>query len=158
MFRLLCVLDCLITLDIIVMCISICAVDPSELVGQPIETVINHQDYIDHYGRNRGYVNSITDTFCCKRGHVNKNNLISISPISVVELRPNKTNFSYRPRNKNSVNRRNLVQIKENENHKFQDLKFAVVNARSIANKLDKIKHIIYEDNIDVLALTEKWI
>ena len=39
-----------------------------------------------------------------------------------------------------------------------ENIKFAVVNARSIANKIEEIKHLIDEDKIDVLAITETWL
>ena len=87
-----------ITLEILVMCLSVYEAGPHELVGQPIKTIINHRDDIGYFGRNRGQVTNVVDEFGYKRGQVNKNNLISISPIDIIEPRQNKSKYSSIPR------------------------------------------------------------
>ena len=106
----------LITLEILVMCLSVYEAGPHELVGQPIKTIINHRDDIGYFGRNRGQVTNVVDHFGYKRGHVNKNNLISISSIDIIEPRQKKSNNSSVPRMKNAVNFSNLIQISKKRN------------------------------------------
>ena len=64
------------------MCLSVYEAGPHVLVGQPIKTW--HRDDIGYFGRNRGQVTDVVDDFGYKRGFVNKNNLISISPVDII--------------------------------------------------------------------------
>ena len=87
----------------------------------------------------------------CKHG-------IQISPIDTI-IRPRKQLIA-NPSLGTCFNNLIQVPIASNGNTKCTNgnVKFAVVNARSVANKIDEIKHIIDEDKIDVLAITETWL
>ena len=87
----------------------------------------------------------------CKHG-------IQISPIETI-IRPRKQLIANHSR---GTCFDNVIQIPIASNVKTKctkrNVKFAVINARSIANKIDEIKHIIDEDSIDILAITETWL
>ena len=84
-------------------------------------------------------------------------NLSTISPIDVISKQRSADRST---KHQNGVNYRNLVKIECNisEKDKPKTLKFGVVNARSVCNKVDIISDIIYSEKLDILAICETWI
>ena len=98
------------------------------------------------YDHNAGYMSNI------RRG--NRGGQKLRRPIKVIEgNRPN-----YDTKRVSYVNRNNLISVVDSSGVSLQNALFASVNARSVRNKIDQIKHAIYEENIDILALTETWL
>lgn len=50
----------------------------------------------------------------------------------------------------------NLSQL--NPNHSIRSLKICTWNARSIVNKRIKLETIIFQENLDILCITESWL
>ena len=76
------------------------------------------------------------------------------------ERRPIKAFFGRRPEGKRRVvdtpmNYANLIPIVHSSKPSLQHAVFATLNACSVRNRIDQIKHTVNEENIDILALTE---
>ncbi len=110
-------------------------------VGQPISVVLSNHTR-DTPFRPRP---------ACKHG-------IQISPIDTV-IRPRKQLIAKRTNGSCSGNLIHVpIRSRNKDKCTNENVKFAVINARSIANKIDEIKHIIDDGKIDILAITETWL
>ena len=59
---------------------------------------------------------------------------------------------------RNELRARGLVEIGCKDAKYDRGTKFALFNARSVANKVDVIKHMVIDDSLDICAITEMWL
>ena len=60
--------------------------------------------------------------------------------------------------NDSNFRKRVLVDIQTDTSQEKSGASFALFNARSVANKIDFIKHMIIEESLDICAITETWL
>ena len=58
----------------------------------------------------------------------------------------------------NGHNSDNLIPLVNTRDISLRNATIATLNARSISNKIDIMKHVLYEENIDILGVTEIWL
>ena len=57
-----------------------------------------------------------------------------------------------------SINRSALITVCDHRNSSIHNTTFATVNARSIGNKVDNIRHVVQDRKLDTLTITETWL
>ena len=51
-----------------------------------------------------------------------------------------------------------MVTVCDHRNSSIHNTTFATVNARSIGNKIDNVRHVVQDRKLDILTITETWL
>ena len=97
------------------------------------------------------------DNFSVRPRHSNVGNLQIIQPIMVV---PERRCSGKDQRPETSQNKENLIEIPivEQLNHPRNMTSLASINVRSLRKRLQNVEQYIYEQDTDIVALTETWL
>ena len=56
-----------------------------------------------------------------------------------------------------SINRSALITVCDHKNSSIHNTTFATINARSIGNKVNNIRHVVQDCKLDIVTITDTW-